>query len=54
MDPRTFDVQQDQHPCDLVTKYLCTNSSDAEFEALGNALEHWMTSHNVEIPDVTQ
>ena len=45
---RTYDVEQDRHPCDLVVKY----TNQPEYDDLGTALIKWMDTRKIEIPEV--
>ena len=46
--PRCYDVSKDDHPCQLVVKYLSNN--DDALGQLGNAILDWLEARGMEIP----
>ena len=46
--PRCYDVSNDDHPCQLVAKYLSNN--DDALGHLGNAILDWLEARGMEVP----
>ena len=49
--PRTFDVEADEHPCQLVVKYMCGDAGT--FASLGDNLLAWLSARGIELPIVS-
>ena len=48
---RTYDVEADEHPCQLVTKYI--SSEEELFMGLGDSLQDWLDdARGMELPEV--
>lgn len=46
--PRKYDNDADEHPCQLVTKYL--HNDDDAVAVLGAALLDWLEARKVDVP----